>query len=119
MTEHFPATIHQVEIIADVNASRTVPALIAAEGERASYRFFEFFSAQIRNPHTRRAFARAVQQLLVWCGAARRQVDRRGAAAVCRHMRNMPKPCQLCSRHATWPKRQFFWAIPRFASRRA
>jgi hypothetical protein len=67
MTEHFPATIHQVEIIADVNASRTVPALIAAEGERASYRFFEFFSAQIRNPHTRRAFARAVQQLLVWC----------------------------------------------------
>jgi hypothetical protein len=25
----------------------------------ASYRFFEFFTAQIRNPHTRRAYARA------------------------------------------------------------
>ena len=31
------------------------PALIAADGERASYRFFEFFTANIRNPNTRRA----------------------------------------------------------------
>jgi hypothetical protein len=29
------------------------PALVAAAGERASYRFFEFFTAQIRNPNTR------------------------------------------------------------------
>jgi hypothetical protein len=35
------------------------PALVAAAGERASYRFFEFFTAQIRNPNTRRAYARA------------------------------------------------------------
>ena len=35
------------------------PALVAASGERASYRFFEFFTAQIRNPNTRRAYARA------------------------------------------------------------
>ena len=32
------------------------PALVAASGERASYRFFEFFTANIRNPHTRRAY---------------------------------------------------------------
>jgi hypothetical protein len=31
------------------------PALVAAAGDRASYRFFEFFTAQIRNPNTRRA----------------------------------------------------------------
>jgi hypothetical protein len=31
------------------------PALVAAVGDRASYRFFEFFTANIRNPHTRRA----------------------------------------------------------------
>ena len=31
------------------------PALIAASGARASYCFLEFFTAQIRNPHTRRA----------------------------------------------------------------
>jgi hypothetical protein len=35
------------------------PAIIAGVGERASYRFFEFFTANIRNPNTRRAYARA------------------------------------------------------------
>ena len=34
-----------------------VPALIACRGERASYRFFKFFTAQIRNPHTRRGYS--------------------------------------------------------------
>ena len=37
-----------------------LPMLITAAGERASMRFLEFFAAQIRNPHTRRAYARAV-----------------------------------------------------------
>ena len=35
------------------------PALIAADGARGSYRFFEFFTANIRNPNARRAYARA------------------------------------------------------------
>ena len=37
----------------------SAPAIISATGARASYRFLEFFTAQIRNPHTRRAYARA------------------------------------------------------------
>ena len=40
-----------------------VPALVAAAGERASRRFLEFFAANIRNPHTRRAYARAGEEL--------------------------------------------------------
>ena len=36
-----------------------LPALVAAAGERAGMRFVEFFAANIRNPHTRRAYARA------------------------------------------------------------
>jgi site-specific recombinase XerC len=42
------------------------PALVAADGERASYRFFEFFTANIRNPHTRRAYARAAVEFFDW-----------------------------------------------------
>ncbi len=42
--------------------SSTVPTLVAAAGARASYRFFEFFTAQIRNPNTRRAYARAAKE---------------------------------------------------------
>lgn len=42
------------------------PTLLAAAGERAAYRFLEFFTAQIRNPHTRRAYARAVGEFCAW-----------------------------------------------------
>lgn len=52
-------------------ASHPAPALVAAAGERAAYRFLEFFTAQIRNPHTRRAYARAVGEFCAWldtCG---------------------------------------------------
>ncbi len=45
------------------------PALIAAGGERASYRFLEFFTANIRNPHTRRAYARAAVEFFDWLEA--------------------------------------------------
>ncbi len=45
------------------------PALIAASGLRASYRFLEFFTAQIRNPHTRRAYARAASEFFDWLEA--------------------------------------------------
>jgi site-specific recombinase XerC len=47
--------------------AHVVPALIAASGERASLRFLEFFAANIRNPHTRRAYSRAVSEFMTWC----------------------------------------------------
>ncbi|MDR3489794.1 MAG: tyrosine-type recombinase/integrase [Bradyrhizobium sp.] len=43
-----------------------MPALIAAAGDRASYRFLEFFTAQIRNPNTRRSYAKVVGDFLIW-----------------------------------------------------
>ncbi len=49
---------------------QTVPTLIAASGDRAAYRFLEFFTAQIRNPNTRRAYTRAVGDFLAWLEAA-------------------------------------------------
>ena len=38
-------------------SSPPLPALVAAAGERVSVRFLEFFAANIRNRHTRRAYA--------------------------------------------------------------
>ena len=46
-----------------------MPALVAAAGERASMCFLEFFAANIRNPHTRRADARAADEFLAWCAS--------------------------------------------------
>lgn len=47
--------------------SLSVPALVAVAGERAGVRFLEFFASAIRNPHTRRAYARAATDFLAWC----------------------------------------------------
>jgi hypothetical protein len=46
-----------------------LPALVATAGERAGMRFLEFFAANIRNPHTRRAYARAADEFLAWCAS--------------------------------------------------
>jgi hypothetical protein len=47
-----------------ITSSALLPALVAASGDRAGIRFLEFFAAQIRNPHTRRAYARVVADFL-------------------------------------------------------
>ena len=36
-------------------------------GEQASWRYVEFFTANIRNPNTRRAYARACSRFFAWC----------------------------------------------------
>jgi integrase/recombinase XerD len=47
--------------------SRGVPALFTDAGRNAAQRFIEFFTANIRNPHTRAAYARAARQFARWC----------------------------------------------------
>ncbi len=44
-----------------------LPALIATADERAQRRFLEFFAVTIRNPNTRRAYARGIGEFLTWC----------------------------------------------------
>ena len=44
----------------------TLPSLIATAGEHAQWKFLEFFTANIRNKHTRRAYREAVQQFFAW-----------------------------------------------------
>ena len=51
-------------------AGSPVPALVSAAGPRASIRFLEFFAANIRNPHTRRAYYRGAEEFLTWCAGA-------------------------------------------------
>jgi site-specific recombinase XerD len=43
---------------------------VATAGERAQTRFLEFFTANIRNAHTRRAYAHATREFLAWCETA-------------------------------------------------
>jgi hypothetical protein len=50
-----------------------IPSPIADAGDPASWRYIDFFTSNIRNPNTRRAYARACQTLFAWC-------DERGLA---------------------------------------
>ncbi|RVU81578.1 integrase [Leucothrix sargassi] len=43
-----------------------LPVVISNAGERATYRYVEFFTAQIRNPNTRRAYLGSTTQFFEW-----------------------------------------------------
>jgi len=50
-------------------AGRPFPGLIARAGENAARRFVEYFTANIRNPNTRAAYAQAVSRFCGWAEA--------------------------------------------------
>ena len=56
--------------VASARSGIELPALVAAAGERASWRFLEFFSATISNANTRAVYYRAVTRLLNACETA-------------------------------------------------
>ena len=44
-----------------------MPSLVAQAGDAARFAFEEFFHGQIRNPHTRKAYLRALRVFSEWC----------------------------------------------------
>ena len=54
-------------LLLSATVTNTLPVLISQAGERVCMRFLEFFTANIRNANTRRAYARAVNEFLTWC----------------------------------------------------
>ena len=55
------------ELIITGQGSLQIPQLIGRAGERAAWRFLEFFTVNIRNANTRVAYTRATGQFLRWC----------------------------------------------------
>jgi site-specific recombinase XerD len=66
MTDQLPAIISPAALTTPAD-TYIVPALIADVGEQASWRYVEFFTANINNDHTRRAYARACARFFAWC----------------------------------------------------
>ena len=65
MSDQLPAIV-QPSALAQTD-TYIVPALIAAAGDAAGWRYIEFFTANIHNDHTRRAYARACGRFFAWC----------------------------------------------------
>jgi len=72
MTNQLPAII-QPGALTPLPDTHLVPALITDTGDLATWRYIDFFTSNIRNPNTRRAYARACQTFFAWC-------DERGLA---------------------------------------
>ena len=63
-----PAIIPSGTLATSVRPDRhLIPTLIASAGDAAGWRYVEFFTANIRNPNTRRAYARACAKFFAWC----------------------------------------------------
>jgi outer membrane protein TolC len=57
--------------VVKLGGAAAVPAVVAAAGVQASWRYLEFFTANIRNPHTRRVYGRACARFFAWCTRCR------------------------------------------------
>ncbi len=66
-----------------------LPAIVRAQGERASRRFIEFFTASIRNRNTRMAYARAVKQFFDWCDEHRLELHEIEAITVAAYIEQL------------------------------
>jgi site-specific recombinase XerD len=53
--------------VINTSAVPELPTLINRAGERAAWRFLEFFAVNIRNKNTRAAYGQAAGAFLRWC----------------------------------------------------
>jgi site-specific recombinase XerD len=69
--DQLPAVLEPTSGALSLNATTgfVLPALITDAGDLAAWRYIDFFTANIRNPNTRRAYARACQTFFAWCEA--------------------------------------------------
>jgi site-specific recombinase XerD len=68
-----------------------VPAVVLAAGKKAGLRFIEFFTANIRNPNTRRAYHRACLDFFRWCESGGLALDQIGPVHVAAYIERLGK----------------------------
>jgi len=71
--------------------SSGVPAVVMAAGKNAGLRFLEFFTANIRNPNTRRAYHRACSDFFRWCETRGLALERIGPVHVAAYVETIGK----------------------------
>ena len=66
-----------------------LPDIVLRAGPVAAERTVEFFTAQIRNPHTRAAYAAAVTRFFTWCDARGLALEQISPIAVATYIEEM------------------------------
>jgi site-specific recombinase XerC len=89
-----------------------LPALITTAGERTAWRFVEFFTATIRNPHTREAYARAVGRFLAWCeGLGLRDLRAITPVVVAAYIEQLPASKPTVKQHLAAIRQCLDWLV--------
>jgi integrase/recombinase XerD len=91
----------------------TVPAIIADAGDNAARRFLEFFTANIRNPNTRAAYAQAIAQFLRWCEGRRLSLSDIEPMAVAAYIEQLQqqRTAPTVKQHLAAIKMLFDWLV--------
>ena len=66
-----------------------LPDIVVRAGPQAAERTVEFFTAQIRNPHTRAAYGTAVKRFFTWCDARGLELAQISPIAVATYIEEM------------------------------
>lgn len=80
-----------------------LPTIISAAGKRASFRFIEFFTANIRNPNTRLSYGRAVREFCQWCEDRGLQLEALNPVIVAGYVELLGKPVEKQGRGYSKP----------------
>jgi site-specific recombinase XerD len=73
-----------------------VPSIIVAAGTAAQIAWDDFFSASLRNPHTRAAYAHAIKRFLMWVDQAKLPIERITPGMIGRYFADHPG--SICTR---------------------
>jgi integrase/recombinase XerD len=76
-----------------------LPATIARAGEKAAWRFIEFFTANIRNKNTRVAYAHAVMEFFDWCDRQRLQLEDLNPVVIAAYIEGHPGAAPTVKQH--------------------
>ena len=90
-----------------------LPATIRRAGPQAAERTVEFFTAQIRNPHTRAAYGTAVTRFFTWCDAGGLALAQLSPIAVATYIEEMQRGYRAptIKQHLAAIRRLFDWLV--------
>ena len=89
----------------------TLPVIIEQVGAKAGRRFVEFFTANIRNPNTRLAYARAIMQFLGWCESRGLTLQTIKPVAVAAYIEQHPGSRPTVKQHLAAIRMLFDWLV--------
>lgn len=87
------------------------PPLIPRAGQKAAFRFVEFFTANIRNRNTRRAYGQAVGQFFPWCETKNLDFHQLNPVVIAAYIKQHSAAAPTVKQHLAALRMLFDWLV--------